>query len=253
MNSKKINSPKKNSVGRATLTKQMSTDFSNMPSNEEVERQFVQVLDSLLTPPHVKEQLIKSQSKEKKWTTVLLHQEGSNITTTGKWGDRDNSLLAQIQKAKTPDVQMILRLKTSLSSANKDYMKAFLEAGGVSLLLKAVDSSINRKPMTQMDIAILYEILSCFKAVMNNSTGMDGFLAIDGSVDILTRCLKFEYKMFVLLVSYSCTNLHSVSLHQQSQSLLLFLTCVGVGNAICVLLLFTRCCKSCGVRHAYFS
>lgn len=180
---------------------------SPMPDEAKVRVMYEAVLDHLLTPPQIKEQLMASQSTEKKWQTVQMHNnifDGSNSSSAGGWGNRENLLLHSIEKSKTPDIQSLNRLKISLQSANKEFMDGFLGAGGVSALLKAMETRLNRRPTTELDIAMLYEIMTCCKAIMNNAVGMDGFMAVKGAIDMIARCLRFEYRMFAIQVRVDC-------------------------------------------------
>ena len=54
------------------------------------------------------------------------------------------SLLAVIDKAKVPDVQALSKLKTILSSANREMMAAFLAANGVGILVKMIRARTSR-------------------------------------------------------------------------------------------------------------
>eukprot|EP01031_Cornospumella_fuschlensis_P034558 gene34558-41846_t len=77
---------------------------------EKINEMYSAVLDHLLTPPQVKEGLMNSQSLEKKWQTVRMHQqlfEGGGSNSANVWGDRENVLLHNISKAKLPDLQSI--------------------------------------------------------------------------------------------------------------------------------------------------
>lgn len=178
--------------------------FDSPTNNMDVDEMFLAVLDHLLTPEHLKDQLVKSQSKEKKLQTIEMHKaifEGKNAGTgSSAWGDKENSLLTSIRKAKLPDLASLSRLRVVLASANKEFMISFLDAGGVSVLLKALDSRMHKKPLTELDVAALFEVLSCCKQVMNNSVGMDGFLEVNASIEAVALCLNFEYKSFSLLV-----------------------------------------------------
>ena len=157
------------------------------------------ILDNMLTTPQMKEQLMESQTMDKKRQFVKMHKE----IFTGGWEDSDTMLLNVIQKSKVPDIHSLSTLKISLKAANKEFMNSFLEAGGVSILLKAIENRLHKNPITELDIAILYEIVCCCKAVMNNSTGMEGFLSVHGAIDTIARSLNFEYKAYALLVSES--------------------------------------------------
>jgi hypothetical protein len=174
-----------------------------MPDEAKVTQMYAAVLDHLLTPPQIKDQLMASQSLEKKWQTVQLHDnifDGSGASHGG-WGNKEIALLASIEKAKTPDISSLGSLKLSLQAANKEFMDSFLASGGVSVLLKAMETRLSKRPITELDIAILYEIMTCCKVIMNNAVGMEGFMAVKGAVDTIARCLRFEYRVFALLVS----------------------------------------------------
>lgn len=173
------------------------------PSDDKVEEMFESVLDHLLTAPPIKKQLKDSQSIEKKWMTVTMHKqlfEGQINAKSVEWGEKDVSLLASIEKSKTPDINSLTRLKISLSSANRGFMEAFLAAGGVSVILKALEVHLARQQATELDIAIMFELMTCCKAIMNNAVGMEGLLSVDGAVNVIARCLRFDFKAFALLV-----------------------------------------------------
>ena len=177
---------------------------SSMPNDDRVNEMYVEVLDHLLTPPQIKEQLMASQTIEKKWKMVQMHGsvfDGSSAAAHGGWGNRENALLASIEKAKTPDISQLNKLRISLQSANKEFMDSFLNSGGVSVLLKSIETRLSKRPITELDIAIMYEILTCCKVIMNNAVGMEGFMAVKGAIDTVARCLRFEYRLFALLVS----------------------------------------------------
>jgi hypothetical protein len=79
-------------------------------------------------------------------------------------------------------------------------MEGFLAAGGVSVLLKAIETRLSRRPVSELDVAIMYEIMTCCRAIMNNAVGMDGFMSVKGAVDVLARCLRFDYRLFAIQV-----------------------------------------------------
>lgn len=72
-------------------------------------------------------------------TTLTLHAHRQ-----GGFGDKELSLLAVIDKAKVPDVQALSKLKTILSSANREMMAAFLAANGVGILVKMIRARTSR-------------------------------------------------------------------------------------------------------------
>lgn len=133
------------------------------------------VLDHLLFPPDVKSQLIATQTMEKKWQTIQMQKhilKDTMLSRSQSWGEAQISLLVLIEKAKVPDIQHFIRLRSMLSTANLDILTGFLSAGGVELLLKCIDHRLVRVPMSDFDTALLYETMCCCKMVMNNGTGI---------------------------------------------------------------------------------
>jgi hypothetical protein len=43
-------------------------------------------------------------------------------------------------------------------------------------MLKCIDERMARMPMSELDQALLFELLNCCKMTMNNDIGMSGFL-----------------------------------------------------------------------------
>lgn len=171
------------------------------PPDADINKMYTVVLDQLLTPPQVRDKLIESQSIDQKWKLVQAQIDMFEKNTP--WGEKERVLLQTISDAGVPAMKSLNILKVILSSANYEFMKAFLDANGVSILLKSIDNILlkTQKVLTEIDTAILFEIMLCFKLIMNNSTGMQSFLAVNGSIDAIARCLRFEYKFFALQVS----------------------------------------------------
>jgi len=69
--------------------KKLSMLDDDMPEDEAtVVSMYEKVLDHLLTPAQVKEQLMQSQSTEKKWKTILMHKklfDGEHATKSGAY------------------------------------------------------------------------------------------------------------------------------------------------------------------------
>jgi hypothetical protein len=184
------------------LTSDMDLLVSASSDPDKVNSLYVAVLDHLLTPLHLKEQLLESQSIDKKVQMIKMHNHLFESMNNSQWGEKENALLVSItSKMKLPDIATISRLKIILSTGNMEMMVSFLDSGGPSLLLKAIENRLVKKPLTELDIAILFEILSCCKAIMKSSVGMEGMaIAIQGSIDIIARCLRFDYKAFAMQI-----------------------------------------------------
>ncbi len=170
------------------------------PPDADINKMYTVVLEQLLTPPTVRDKLIESQTMDQKWKLVQAQLDMFEKNTP--WGEKEKALLLQIETAQIPDIKNLNHLKVMLSSANYEFMKSFLEANGVNILMKAIETRISKKSslLTEIDIAILFEIMLCFKLIMNNSIGMEGFLAVDGCLDTMAKCLNFDYKFFALQV-----------------------------------------------------
>lgn len=181
---------------------QLKIDFT-IPEDDpdRINELFGEVLDYQLTPAHVKERMMQTESLEKKLQMIKMYQNfsGSHVAAT-PWTERVATILASIQKSKTPDIHTIIRLKAILTSANRENMESFIEQGGVSVLVRAIENRLRKRPFTELDTAVLYEILGCCKHVMNNAIGMKGFSEVPGAIEVLALCLKFEFKPFALQV-----------------------------------------------------
>ncbi len=141
-------------------------------SDEEILGLYNQVLDSLLIPPYVKEQMIATQTKEKKIQTIQMHKDtlkDSKVLT--QFGDQQRTFLTIIKSSKNPDINVIIKLRVFLSTANREILVAFIEANGILVLMKSIDNRLSKLPMTELDAALLFEMLSCYKCVLNNATG----------------------------------------------------------------------------------
>lgn len=171
-----------------------------MDEEDEIDEQYGFVLDSLLFPPHVKEQLMGSQTQEKKLMIIEMHKHLLANKKGGLWGDQQNSLLNLIRNSKRPDIQVLITLRSSLATANKNFLTGFLEADGIYVLMKCIDERIAKLPMTDLDASILYEIIGCCKCIMNNDTGMEAILVTPGAIEHIAKSLFFEWKPIALLV-----------------------------------------------------
>ena len=95
-------------------------------------------------------------------------------------------------------------------------MHEFLKAGGVNVLVQAIQNRISRQPLYEVDIVVLYEILLCCAVVVEAPAGIDEFLEISIGIEAVARCLNFDSKIFSLKVLdvLSAFCLHSVDAAQ---------------------------------------
>ncbi len=87
-------------------------------------------------------------------------------------------------------------------------MNSFFDAGGASVLVKCIDDRIARVPMTNLDAALLYEIMACIKTIMNNAVGMEGIIEHSNAIERIAETLRFEWKPLAMqvleILSVSC-------------------------------------------------
>jgi hypothetical protein len=180
------------------------TDFSVMPDAEKVNELYASLLEAQLVPSNVRTGLEKSQTTEKKWATVLAYREmmgNKHMAQTSVYGQQDRDLVKVLKNNRQrPDINLVLALKTRLSTANKAWMEGFIADQGIPTLLFAMEDRLNQYPLGELDAAILYELISCTKPIMNNGWTMDVFLSTKRAIRILTQSLIFEYKPLAIQV-----------------------------------------------------
>lgn len=176
---------------------------SNMDdyTDEQVLEMYKIVLESLLFPPHVQENLIMTQTKEKKWQTIQMQKHVlKTAKKTGEFGDQERLQLKNLMKVRLPDIQEIIKLRSSLATANRMFLQGFLDHDGIQVLMKLIKDRIVHQPMTHLDAALVFEYMSCCKILMNNDLGMEGFIFTPGAIEIIAKSLMFEWKPIALIV-----------------------------------------------------
>lgn len=176
----------------------VSSDMNDY-TEEEIGAMYQTVLDHLLFPPHVQAQL-KEQNLEKKWQMIQMQKHILKDSSFSKWGETHQLLLNAIITAKTPDIQLLIRLKSLLSTSDKAFLISFIHAGGINVLMVCAEERLARVPMTELDAALLYEVMCCCKMVMNNATGMIGFINSPHAIERIAQSLLFEWKPVALQV-----------------------------------------------------
>ncbi len=172
--------------------------FDRRPDDQNIASMFTTVLDQTLTSPNIRDLLVRSKTMDQKWKLVQAHHKIFEKSTT--WGEKENALLESIESSDTPDIGKLSELKVVLSLTSVDFMKTFIEAQGIEILLNGIETRLS-KVLTEFDVAILFEIMLCLKLVMNHSFGMDAFLEAEGGMDVVARCLNFNHKFFALQVN----------------------------------------------------
>jgi hypothetical protein len=170
-------------------------------SVDEIEATYAQILENLLFPPHVRDQLIATQTIEKKLQMIQMHKDTLKDKSISEFGEKQINLMNNIRAARTPDIEKVISLRSMLSTSNREFLQAFIDAKGIVLLIKLVNDRLCKIPMTELDAAILYESLLCFKMIMNNGLGMNAVVNTPRAIEHVCKSLKFEWKAISLVVS----------------------------------------------------
>lgn len=179
-------------------------------SPEQIVEMYAAVLDHLLIPQAVKEQMMATQPLDKKWQMIQMQKHvltGAGATDgaggklkRGGAGDPVLDLLRSLRNTRVPELPTLIKLRSALSTANKDSLRSFLNSSGVEVLVQCIEGRVTKSPVTDFDAALLFELVSCCKVVMNNATGMQGVLCVPHAIEAVCRALLFDWKPLALLV-----------------------------------------------------
>ena len=173
------------------------------PAPEEVESMYDEVMEAQLVPLHVRQNLKSIMSLEKKWATVLYYKSmlrNEISTNNASFGNSDKDLLHHLQYSHFPDISKLLQLKSRIFTANKSWMELFIAHSGITILIKAMEDRLNHAPLSELDAAILFELIGCSKKVMNSSSTMEKFITTPGAVEAIVHSLNFDFKILALQV-----------------------------------------------------
>ena len=98
----------------------------------------------------------------------------------------------QIDRCDTPDLEAMRQLKSRLSTASRGYLRSFLAANGVQVLMGAMKKRLVHRPRSDFDHALLIEACEAFKNIMNTSESLEEVVATEGTVEMIAMCLDFS-------------------------------------------------------------
>jgi len=181
----------------------MKNNFE-IPDSETIDSLFSSVLELLLYPPSLKEQMIATESVERKWEMIKVHKQIFEKDSEIKLSREDNisKILQSFKRGRFPDIKKILSLKSILCVDPTVKIKEFLQNDGLHILFSFLNNDLIRAFTSELDAAVIYEVLSSIKIVMNSKVGMDSVLEINDSFDSIAYCLKFEWKALSTLVTF---------------------------------------------------
>lgn len=167
--------------------------------NEEENEKFESLLHHLAIPEKQQEQMRK-QPRDKKLKMIETYKDIGLKNMEKKWGEKESDILRTLLRQKVPDQQLLIQLRSILSTANRLMLTSFIQASGVSVLAKCINGRLSKQSLNDLDKMILFEVISCFKCILNNDIGMNGVLLYPGALDAIVRCLIFEFRPIVSLV-----------------------------------------------------
>lgn len=186
-----------------------------MPSEEEVNRLYAQVMEKLglgkdfKHPTAVQTKAMADISVENKWMIVCQHtkiqeKQGKLEETPNFW---TNKLKAE------PSATLLKDLRIVLGSESLDWLKQFINSGGlVSLLdiLGQVEHELHRRSMApgggdgirkddeqaQMQV----ECVRCLQVLLNNKTGLSGAISAESGIKKMCLCLDMPEEYSIKIV-----------------------------------------------------
>lgn len=173
------------------------------PDGPTIDRAYLAVLEAQLVPPSVREKLASKLTTSNKWDQIVAYQSmigNAEMSQNAAFGDTDRELLNKLKSRQRPDITEVLKLKSRISTCNKFWMDAFIGAGGINIITYAMETRLGKVPLGELDAAILFELISCVKAIINSGTTMKRFLNTNGALRTVTYSMLFEWKPLVLQV-----------------------------------------------------
>lgn len=185
-----------------------------MPSAEEVERRYAEVMETIglgkdfKHPTEYQTKAITGVSLENKWAMVCQHQK---VDAAQKLGGRiEDTPQYWTSKIKAePTLKLIKELQIVLGGANLQWLKSFIDAGGLSNLLDilgTVEMDIHRKTISSNfgsldeQVNMQSDLVLCLQRLMNNKTGLQGTINTEGGVKKLALCIDMAENMRIKVV-----------------------------------------------------
>ncbi|XP_060532378.1 disheveled-associated activator of morphogenesis 1 isoform X2 [Cylas formicarius] len=181
-----------------TLTLQAITPTQPMPSQEELDAKFAELVEELdLTAPNKAAML--SLPPQKKWQIYCSRKGGEEIMDQADHAPEHYierlKTLAELQYPETNTEEevrsrttQIDALKTALRTSTHSFVIKFIELEGLQVLLDFLE----RMDYFTAQSSIHTSIIGCVKALMNNSTGRAHVLAHPTSINTIAQSLSTE-------------------------------------------------------------
>lgn len=180
-----------------TLTLQAITPTQPMPSEEELDAKFAELVEELdLTAPNKAAML--SLPPEKKWQIYCSRKGGEDTVDQAHAPEHYIERLKALATLQYPEsnveeevrnrTKQIDGLKTALRTSTHSFVIKFIELDGLTCLLDCLE----RMDYFTAQSSIHTSIIGCLKALMNNSTGRAHVLAHPTSINTIAQSLSTE-------------------------------------------------------------
>ncbi|KAJ3425043.1 formin-b [Anaeramoeba flamelloides] len=167
-----------------------------MPPENELNNMFENLLMELGLPYLTKTQM-RQMTNDKKWFVLCQQKSKTELKSLEAQSGKsvENSPKSYIDQLKTnSNLQLIIELRTAISSNPLSWMIEFLNLGGLSILVNSLSQTAHKQSnqKTKSDERLTNECLRAFKAIMNNNVGLEAFLSDKKSTLVIAMCLDLK-------------------------------------------------------------
>ena len=188
------------------------------PSDAAVEAMFAKLLQLQLLPGDAQQRLIATLSIDKKQQMISMHgallADDAAASKSRFTAGEDGALLQVIRDADAACAeggasgagalggalsvrgalfqltQRLGELHTRLKTANCEWLRGFLDHGGLELVSAVARKRLIRDPFLKPDLAAVEAALRCFKTICNNADGLAALVSARGALDVLAACCE---------------------------------------------------------------
>jgi len=207
----------KKAVDNAQQTLNKQQMLPPMPSAEEVNRLYNQLMETLgfdktfKHPTQIQTKAMAEISLENKWAIVCSQKQMEAQKGSKKKIEDSPQYWASKLKAE-PSHQLLRDLRIVLGGESLPWLHEFIEVGGLAQLIETlgvVEHNIHRRSATEGTLAkqdeqiqMQHECVRCLETLLNNKTGLQGVINTEGGLRKLVLCIDMpeEWRLRVLKI-----------------------------------------------------
>jgi hypothetical protein len=150
-----------------------------MPEKGELDRMYKSLLEELAIPEGKREAMISKEPDDRKWKLIQHHSamvklaktdtQKNKTSTPGYWVEVIQGRNAASEPSMT--IGQASELQVVIRTSHKQFLKEFIDMHGVHMLVDLTRWYTARSPRSSEEKEILPQIMTCFKALMNNQMG----------------------------------------------------------------------------------